>query len=99
MVYLVFEAMPDQETATRENVAGAYVNCWVDTDDPVDAQGRARSRIADEGWTIVGLEECRVVDTARYAGTPTFRYIEEAFERGVSLVYHYWAADGEAIEH
>ena len=49
MVFIQFEAMPPQAISTRENVPGAYVNCWVRADDADAAEERARTAIADEG--------------------------------------------------
>ena len=59
MVFIQFEAMSPQAISTRANVAGAYVNCWIDADDAAEAEQRARQWIADEGWVIVSVEECR----------------------------------------
>lgn len=57
MVYIQFEAMPPQDISTRENVAGAYVNCWIQADDATEAEKRARQWLAEEGWVVVSVEE------------------------------------------
>lgn len=50
MVFIQFEAMPPQAISTRENVAGAYVNCWIQADDATEAEKLARQWLADEDW-------------------------------------------------
>ena len=95
MVFVQFEAIPPQALSTRENVAGAYVNCWIRVDDAVEAEARARQWIADEDWVVVSVEECRVVDVESEISGPTGPYIREAMESGGSLVFHRWPPEGE----
>ena len=95
MVFIQFEAMPPQDISTRENVAGAYVNCWIRADDAAEAEERARQWIADEDWVVVSVEECRVVDVDSEVAGPNGSYIREALESGGSLVFHRWPSEGE----
>jgi hypothetical protein len=95
MVFIQFEAMPPQAVSTRENVAGAYVNCWIRADDPAEAEAQARQWIADDGWVVVSVEECRSVDVDSEVSGPNGSYIREALESGGSLVFHRWPPEGE----
>ena len=94
-VFIEFEAMPPQAMSTRENVAGAYVNCWIRADDAIEAEARARRWIADEDWVVVSVEECRLVDVESEVSGPNGSYIREALESGASLVFHRWPPQGE----
>jgi hypothetical protein len=96
MVFIRFEAMPAQIISTRENVAGAYVNCWIRADDAAEAEERARQWIADEDWVVVSVEACRLVDIDSEVSGPDGSYIREALESGGSLVFHRWPPGGEA---
>src|SRR5262245_2943049 len=42
VIFIQFEAMPTQAVAERDNVAGAHVNCWIQTRDPEQAEARGR---------------------------------------------------------
>lgn len=95
MVFVQFEVMPPQALSTRENVAGAYVNCWIRVDDAAEAEARARQWIADEEWVVVSVEDCRVVDVEAEISGPNGPYIREAMESGGSLVFHRWPPEGE----
>jgi hypothetical protein len=86
--------MPSQRISEEKGTAGAFVNCWVNTEDAVQAEGMARQWIANEGWTVVGVEEVRAVSPTESAGKEG-QYIREARERGGSMVFHKWAPDGE----
>jgi hypothetical protein len=95
MVFIQFEAMPPQAVSSRENVAGAYINCWIHSDDAAEAEQRAREWTADEDWVIVSVEECRPVDVQSEVSGPNGPYIREALESGGSLVFHQWPPEGE----
>jgi hypothetical protein len=95
MVFIQFEAIPSQAIATRENVAGAYVNCWIQSMDAAEAERRARRWIADEGWVIVSVDECRLIDVESEVSGPDAAYVREALQSGGSLTFHRWPPDGE----
>ena len=95
MVFIQFEAMPPQAISTGENVAGAYVNCWIRADDVTEAEERARQWIADEDWVVVSVEERRLVDVESEVSGPNGPYIREALGSGGSLVFHQWPPEGE----
>jgi hypothetical protein len=94
MIYIRCEAMPSQRISEEKGTAGAFVNCWVNTEDAVQAEGIARQWIANEGWTVVGVEEVRAVSPTEGAGKEG-QYIREAREHGGSMVFHKWAPAGE----
>ena len=62
MIFIQFEAMPTQDVAARDNVAGAYVNCWIQANDAVQAEARGRQWISDQGWIVVSVKQYRTVD-------------------------------------
>ena len=95
MVFIEFQVMPTQALAVRENVAGAYVTCWITSDDAAEAEERARKWITDEDWVVVSVEQRRVVDVESEANGSNGSYIREALESGGSLVFHRWPPEGE----
>ena len=51
MIFIQFDAMPSEAIAVSENAAGAYVNCWINTESAPEAEALARQWIAEEGWS------------------------------------------------
>lgn len=94
MIYIRCEAMPTQRISEEEGTSGAFVNCWVDTEDAAHAEDWARQWIVNEGWTVIGVEELRVLSPSEPAGGAE-QYIREAREHGGSMVFHKWAPTGE----
>jgi hypothetical protein len=96
MIFIQFEAMPTQAVAERDNVAGAHVNCWIQSDDPDQAEARGRQWIVREGWVIVSVKQCRTVDVDAETRGPDAEYILEALKADGSIVFHRWSPSGEA---
>jgi hypothetical protein len=95
MIFIQFEAMPTQEVAARDNVAGAYVNCWIQASDAAQAEARGRQWISDQGWIVVSVKQCRTVDVHAETNGPDSAYILEALKADGSIVFHRWAPGGE----
>ena len=96
MIFIQFEAMPTQEVAARDNVAGAYVNCWIQANDVAQAEERGRHWIEKEGWIVVSVKQWRKVDVAVETGGPDAEYVLEALRADGSIVFHRWSPSGEA---
>src|SRR6185503_3923744 len=96
VIFIQFEAMPTQAVAERDNVAGAHVNCWVQTRDPEQAEARGRHWIAREGWVVVAVRQWRPVDVDAETRGPDAEYILVALRADGSIVFHRWTPASEA---
>ena len=96
MIFIQFEAMPTQDVAARDNVAGAYVNCWIQASDVVQAEVRGRQWISDQGWIVVSVKQCRTVDVHAETKGPDAAYILEALKADGSIVFHRWSPGSES---
>jgi hypothetical protein len=96
MIFIQFEAMPTQAVAARDNVAGAYVNCWIQSNDAVQAEARGRQWISDQGWIVVSVKQYRTVDVQAETQGPDSEYVLEALKADGSIVFHRWSPDSEA---
>lgn len=96
VIFIQFEAMPTQAVAERDNVAGAHVNCWIQTRDPQQAEARGRRWIAKEGWVVVSVKQWRPVDVDAETRGPDAEYILEALRADGSIVFNRWSAASEA---
>jgi hypothetical protein len=95
MIYVRCEALPSQAIIDKQGPGGAFVNCWVNTEDALRAETLARQWIVEQGWTVVAVEELRVIPEAEQRDGRHRERVREALEHGGSLVFHKWAADGE----
>jgi hypothetical protein len=95
VIFIQFEAMPTQAVAERDNVAGAHVNCWIQTSDPEQAEARGRHWIAKEGWVVVSVKQRRTVDVDAETGGPDAEYVLEALKADGSIVFHRWSSSSE----
>jgi hypothetical protein len=95
MTYVRFEAVPSRENPESGQVGGAFVNCWVNTNDLTEAQDTARRWALAEGWVVSTVEECRLVDADTPCVGETAKYIAEARLHGGSIVFHRWPKHGE----
>ena len=57
MRYFTFVARPKPDSAAALELGGAYVNCWMDRDNPDVSEREARADIEDSGWSIEVKEE------------------------------------------
>jgi hypothetical protein len=99
MFFIQFEAMPTQDVAARDNVAGAYVNCWIQAGDAVQAEARGRHWISEEGWIVVSVKQYRTVDVHAESRGPDAAYILEALKADGSMVFHRWSPGSEDRLH
>lgn len=95
MIYVRCEALPSQAILDKDRAGGAWVNCWVNTEDLTRAEALARQWILERGWTVVMVEEVRAIPEAEQREARQRERVAEAREHGGSLVFHKWAADGE----
>jgi hypothetical protein len=95
MTYVRFEAVPSGENPELGQVGGAFVNCWVNTNDLVEAEETARRWVLAEGWLVSTVEECRLVDAETPRVGESAQSIAEARVHGGSIVFHRWPKRGE----
>lgn len=101
---ITIEARPAPESEDAAEFGGAFVNCWVDVDDLRTAERRAVDLIREHGWQPYRFDEWQLVSRATYVdrkpegGEDEVDYrevLDEAFEAGVSCIFHQWSADAE----
>ena len=96
MHFFTFVARPPDDPKRGSDIAGAYVNCWIDRLDRQTAEEVARQQIAQSSWSIESLEKYCVVSGADYEGDQRGRqYFEQALIDKEVLVFHRWPASGE----
>ena len=97
MFLVRLEALPSDAIATRDGVIGAFVNCWVATDDADEAESVARNSVHEAGWHVVRIETRVPVSPDEERAPDEAERIQEALERGGSMVFYEWGHDDEPI--
>ncbi len=101
MFFFTFLASPTPDAKEFEDSGGAYVNCWIRSDDNElsdrhKAEAHARGLIQEYGWTVEALEEGSTVTSEAYGEDDEDReFYEEALVEGEVLVFNTWPRDGE----
>lgn len=86
--YLLLEGRPSIGNEEREEVAGAYINCWIKAKDETTAKDKAIEFVTAEGWEITNIEEMFIAKRERYADLPeSLECYERAVNRGVGAIF------------
>src|SRR6266404_9474024 len=87
MFYLLIEALPKQ--ADSEQIGGAFINCWIESGAPEEAEQIARKVIEAQGWKVLSFQDVFQVDRSFYQENPEGReYFEQALIDNEVFVFH-----------
>ena len=99
MYLFVIQATPGPnaevgDEAERQNIGGAYVNCWIDYRDYEGAEHLAIFHVKDRGWipgeVVEAYEVEKQAENGEYAD-----FISEAREIGYSVLFNCYPPDSE----
>jgi hypothetical protein len=66
--YFMVEAAPHADNPERDEFAGAYVSCWVDSVHLNSALTNATAYIKEEGWKVINVEDQFIANREQYVG-------------------------------
>jgi len=96
MYFLVIETRPDPSGPDFGSVGGAFASCWADTNDPDEAERRARSLLEEYGWRAGMADERYPVERTRYEGnSKSLARFDQAIADGVAITLHTWPVGAE----
>lgn len=89
MIFLLtYHGMPQPELE-EEDVAGAYINCWIEAENFEQADTVARQEIEEMKWRILDLDEAYTVTKEDYLeDTNELEYYEQALIDKQVYVFH-----------
>ena len=91
LYFIKFEGVPLPENPESEDCGGAYINCWVNSEEPSIAMDIANNYIRNEGWEITKVEESFITDSKRYKDElESLDGFNQAIEYGVSAIFYTW---------
>lgn len=105
MYLFTFLAVPTPDAKEFHEAGGAYVSCWIQSDDRGDrgdrdvAEERAKELIEEYGWDVEALEEGAIVSGDDYPPDDEDRqFYEQALIEREVLVFNTWPRGEEAGE-
>ncbi len=97
--FLQFEATPRQSHPESDEIAGAFVNCWIDGASLVEAEATARRKIEEESWIVADPNEAYFVTAADYDDDADgLDYYKQALIDGLVCVFHTYPIDEDDDE-
>jgi hypothetical protein len=99
MFFFTFLAVPTPDAKEYLDAGGAYVNCWIQSNDRHAAESRARKLIEEYGWSVEALEEGAIVTGESYDEDEEDReFFEQALVEREVLVFNTWPPGEEDEE-
>lgn len=98
MIYcIMFEAVPRADNPNKNDFAGTFINCWVDSIDVDSAMVEAENYIKDEGWEIISIRDKFTVNRKQYEGEDQLKESLECFDQaikdGIVAIFYTWPYD------
>jgi hypothetical protein len=95
--YFMFEAIPHSDNPEKDDCAGAFINCWVDSIDVNSALTEASNYINDEGWEVISIEDQFIANRKQYEEDDQLKESLECFDQamsdGIAAVFYTWSYD------
>ncbi|WKA49427.1 hypothetical protein QWY22_10975 [Planococcus liqunii] len=95
--YLMLEAVPLPENKEEKEIAGAFINCWVNSASMESALTEANDYIQSEGWKVQKVEDQFIVNRERYLKDPELQESLECFDQavndGISSIFYVWPSE------
>ncbi len=90
--YIFLEGRPLPNNEESDEYAGAYINCWVNSNDEASAKEKALKYIHDEeGWQVLNIEDIQLVNCERYAEEPdSLACFNKAVDGGIGAAFFTW---------
>lgn len=95
MILLTYHAKSIKPAIKPDDIAGAHINCWINTKSYHEAEKKASKLIVESGWKELQLEEVLNISRSDYSDNDEkLQYFEQALvDNEVLLVFTYPLAD------
>jgi hypothetical protein len=100
MILLQYHARPKDKPVNPDDIAGAYINCWMNYDIQNEAERKAKEMMDENGWIDLTLDEVSTVNRSDYEDNEDeLQYFDQALiDNEVLVVYTYPLVDKEENE-
>lgn len=89
--YILLEGKPFLNNKEGKEVAGAFINCWVNSEDETTAKDKAVEYVNDQGWEVLNIEEIFIASREQYENEPdSLECFDEAINFGIGSIFYTW---------
>ncbi|MET0787007.1 MAG: hypothetical protein ABWX61_04860 [Paenisporosarcina sp.] len=92
--YFLCEAVPHIDNPEKNEFEGAYINCWVDSNDIDLATQQGINMINNEGWELISIETQFQATRDQYEGDPELEEalacFDQAVKEGAATLFYTW---------
>jgi hypothetical protein len=101
MFFLNYHAKPIRVPKKPDDIARAWINCWINCDDVDDATKRAVRMMRDYGWKEMEIEDVFKIERSDYLGNENqLQYFDQALlDDEVLVVYSYPLVENDKQRH
>ena len=89
MKFITYHVRPTEESDNEEEIGGAYVNCFIESDSSQQAQEIAKKQITELKWEIIELEEFTNLDQDTVSDENNEYYEQALLDKEVFVFYTY----------
>ena len=94
--YVMVEAVPNRNNPESKEYSGAYINCWIQADTPVDAVKKVKEYIHKENWDFVKIEDIFSVQRELYLEEPdSLECYDNAMQYGLDAIFYTWPINSD----
>jgi len=95
MYFLTYHCKPNKESTDYNKVAGAFVNCYIESESIKQAEKISRLEILKNNWRILSLEDSYSIDSETISEKGR-KYYDQALIDKIVFVYHTYDSNEES---
>ncbi|RIJ42485.1 hypothetical protein [Pontibacter oryzae] len=89
MFLLIYHGKPQSQTGDLEDIGGAYIKCWIESENFKQADIVARNEIEEMNWNVLVLDEAYTITREDYLEDKNgLEYYEQALIDKQVYVFH-----------
>ncbi|PSR54089.1 hypothetical protein AHMF7605_11435 [Adhaeribacter arboris] len=96
MFLLIYHGKPQSQTGDLEDVGGAYIKCWIESENFDQADTTAQQEIEGMGWNVLELDEAFTITREDYSeDLNELEYYEQALIDKEVFLFHTYPIEEE----
>ena len=89
--YIFLEGKPLPNNRESEELAGAFINCWINSKDEASAKDKAIKYVYNQGWEVLRIKEIFITNCERYGDEPeSLNCYNQAIKYGIGAIFYTW---------
>jgi hypothetical protein len=89
MKFITYHVIPTEDLDKKDNIGGAYVNCFIESESSSHSQEIAKKQLSQLHWEIIELEELTIIDQNTVSEENKEYYEQALIDKEVFVFYTY----------